>query len=40
MKYRYDIQTGVKKQQIKLKMLIISVLASVGMVSGITPPPL
>ena len=38
MKYRYDIKKDVKKQQIKLKMLIISVLASVGMVGGMAAP--
>ena len=31
---RYDIRRGVKKQQIKLKTLIVGVLASAGMVGG------
>ena len=31
---RYDIRRGVKKQQIKLKTLIIGVVASAGMVGA------
>ena|SRR3990167_844445 len=35
---RYDIRRGVKKQQIKLKTLIIGVVASAGMVGGVAVP--
>ena len=37
---RYNIATGVKKQQIKFKKLIIGVVASAGMVTGMAVPAL